>query len=87
MQNSSATLGSLTLYRSSIQCVIYACGNLVTTARMVFQGIFLTSAFCASMKMKPQLQPEAEAKIPYKSLPGGVSIVARSDIFIGKFTR
>ena len=86
MQNSSATLGSLTLYRSSIQCMIYACGSLVTTARMVFQGIFLTLAFYASMRMKPQLQPEAEAMVPYKSLPGGVSIVARSDAFIGKIT-
>lgn len=37
------------------------------------------SAFSASMKLKPQLQPEDEDRVPYKSLSGGVSIEARFD--------
>jgi ABC-type multidrug transport system fused ATPase/permease subunit len=41
-QSSSASLGSLALYRSSIQSVVYTVGNLVNTVRMAFQGIFLS---------------------------------------------
>ncbi|KAF5387897.1 hypothetical protein D9615_000106 [Tricholomella constricta] len=74
MQTSSASLGSLTLYRSSIQSVVFACGNLIRTTRMAFQGIFLMSAFCASMKLKPRLQPDDGEIAAYGSLPGGVSI-------------
>ncbi|KAF9468908.1 P-loop containing nucleoside triphosphate hydrolase protein [Collybia nuda] len=77
MQSSSTTLGSLTLYRSSIQSVVYACGNLVTTARMAFQGIFLMSAFCASMKLKPRLQPQDQDLVVYESLPAGIRIDVR----------
>ncbi|KAF8076068.1 P-loop containing nucleoside triphosphate hydrolase protein [Lyophyllum atratum] len=77
MQTSSASLGSLTLYRSSIQSVVLACGNLIRTTRMAFQGIFLMSAFCASKDLKPRLQPEDEEMTSYDSLPGGVSIEVR----------
>lgn len=71
MQTTSTSLGSLTLYRSSVQSVVCAFGNLVTTTRMAFHGIFLMSAFCASMRLKPRLQPEDEEKVVYNSLPGG----------------
>ncbi|KAG6833842.1 hypothetical protein H0H87_011776 [Tephrocybe sp. NHM501043] len=74
MQTSSASLGSLTLYRGSIQAAVCACGHLVRTTRMAFQGIFLMSAFCASMELKPRLQPEDAKMAAYNSLPGGVSI-------------
>ncbi|KAG6919275.1 hypothetical protein DXG01_007407 [Tephrocybe rancida] len=76
MQTSSASLGSLTLYRGSIQAVVCACGNLMRTTRMAFQGIFLMTAFCASMELKPRLQPEDAEMMVYDSLPGGVSIEA-----------
>ncbi|KAF8974685.1 P-loop containing nucleoside triphosphate hydrolase protein [Flammula alnicola] len=76
-QNSSASLGSLTVYRSSIQSLVYAFGNLVTTARMAFQGIFLMSAFTASMKLKPRLNPKHEEIAHYTPVHGGVNIIAR----------
>jgi len=77
-QNSSTSLGSLTVYRSSIQSMVYAFGNLVTTTKMAFQGIFLMAAFTASMKIKPQLNPKHEETLPYSSANGGASIDARS---------
>ncbi|KIK08482.1 hypothetical protein K443DRAFT_672501 [Laccaria amethystina LaAM-08-1] len=77
LQSSSTSLGSLTIYRSSIQCIIYASGNLVTTIKMAFQGIFLTSAFCASMKLKPRLQPKNEELVPYSCGADGLSIDVR----------
>ncbi|GLB33489.1 putative P-loop containing nucleoside triphosphate hydrolase protein [Lyophyllum shimeji] len=77
MQTSSASLGSLTLYRSSVQSVVFACGNLIRTTRMAFQGIFLMSAFCASKTLKPRLQPDNGEMAKYDSLPGGVSIEVR----------
>ena len=77
MQTSAASLGSLTLYRASVQSLVFACRNLVTTTRMAFHGIFLMSAFSASMKVKPRLQPDDDEEVTFTSLPGGLSIEAR----------
>jgi len=44
---------------------------------MAFQGIFLTSAFCASMKLKPRLQPKNEELVPYSCGAYGPSIDVR----------
>ncbi|KAG8218348.1 P-loop containing nucleoside triphosphate hydrolase protein [Butyriboletus roseoflavus] len=76
-QTSSASLGSLALYRSSIQAVVFTFGNLLTTARMAFQGIFLMGAFCAAMNIHPELEPAEEDVINYPTLPCGMKIEAR----------
>jgi len=76
-QSSSASLGSLALYRSSIQSVVYTVGNLVNTARMAFQSIFLMGAFCAAMNIKPRLTPPSEDAEKYPSSPNGMKIEAR----------
>lgn len=76
-QSSSASLGSLTVYHTSIQGLVYAFRNLVTTTRMAFQGIFLMSAFTASMKLKPVLNPKHEDMAPFTPVHGGVSISAK----------
>lgn len=77
LQTPSLSLGSLAMYRSSIQSVIFASGNLVTTTKMAFQGIFLMSAYCASIKLKPRLQPREEEKAEYEPLHGGMGINVR----------
>ncbi|KAG2345181.1 P-loop containing nucleoside triphosphate hydrolase protein [Suillus weaverae] len=76
-QSSSASLGSLALYRSSIQSVVYTVGNLVNTARMAFQGIFFMGAFCAAMNIEPRLTPLSEDAEIYPSIPNGMKIEAR----------
>ncbi|KAF9224311.1 P-loop containing nucleoside triphosphate hydrolase protein [Gyrodon lividus] len=76
-QSSSASLGSLALYRSSVQAVVFTFGNLLTTIRMAFQGIFLMGAFCAAMNIHPELEPTDEDVISYPSLPRGMRIEAR----------
>ncbi|KAK7470967.1 hypothetical protein VKT23_002381 [Stygiomarasmius scandens] len=81
LQTSSATLGSLTLYRGSVQSVVFGIRNLFTTTRMVFQSVFLMAAFGACMEIKPKLQPENEDRVEYRSIPGGVSIQARNISF------
>ncbi|KAJ7507444.1 P-loop containing nucleoside triphosphate hydrolase protein [Mycena galericulata] len=77
LQTSSASLGSLTLYRSSIQSVILASRNLLVTSRMVFQGIFFMSAFCAGRSLKPKLQPSVEDKVCYQTSENGATVRAR----------
>ncbi|KAG2051306.1 P-loop containing nucleoside triphosphate hydrolase protein [Suillus hirtellus] len=77
-QSSSASLGSLALYRSSIQSVVYTVGNLVNTARMAFQGIFFMGAFCAAMNIEPRLTPLSEDAELYPSIPNGMKIEARN---------
>lgn len=68
----------MTTYRTSIQCALYASGNLISTTKMAFQGLFLMSAFSASMKLKPKLEPKNEERVPYTSTPGGMSIDVKS---------
>ncbi|KAF7978304.1 hypothetical protein HWV62_903 [Athelia sp. TMB] len=78
LQSSSASLGSLALYRSSIQAVVFAVTNLLSTTRMAFQGVFLMGAFCAAMKIQPRLKPSAEKVVKFECLPKGVRIEARN---------
>lgn len=77
-QSSSASLGSLALYRSSIQAVVFTFGNLLTTARMAFQSIFLMGAFCAAMNIHPELEPTEEDIVNYPRQPTGMKIEARN---------
>ncbi|KAF7313550.1 ABC transporter domain-containing protein [Mycena chlorophos] len=77
LQTSSASLGSLTLYRSSIHSVILASQSLLATGRLMFQGVFLMSAFCAAKEVKPKLQPREEDLLRYQPCPNGASIQAR----------
>jgi hypothetical protein len=77
LQSSSTSLGSLALYRSSIQSVVFTVTNLITTTRMAFQGVFLMGAFCAAMKIQPRLKPVKENTVRYRPLPRGVQIQAR----------
>ncbi|KAF9263663.1 P-loop containing nucleoside triphosphate hydrolase protein [Marasmius fiardii PR-910] len=78
VQSSSASLGSLTLYRSSFQSVIFGLRNLVRTTRMVFQSIFLMAAFCASTEIKAKLSPLSEKQVEYQPIPGGARIQAKN---------
>lgn len=87
LKGSSATLGSVTVYRTSIHSLIFTSRNLVTTTKMVFQGLFLMSAFIVSMGLKPKLNPKREEMVHYTSVHGGAKIKARyallwSSIFV-----
>ncbi|PFH52604.1 hypothetical protein AMATHDRAFT_74081 [Amanita thiersii Skay4041] len=81
LQSSTVTLGSLTLYRNSLQSLIYASRSLMTTLRMMFQGIFLMSAFCTSMKIQPQLKPKEQDTVKYKATARGAGIKIRGISF------
>ncbi|KAH8106134.1 P-loop containing nucleoside triphosphate hydrolase protein [Cristinia sonorae] len=78
LQSSSASLGSLSLYRNSVQCFLFAARNLVTTVQMAFQSIFLLGAFSAAMEMEPRMQPKKGFALPYRSLPKGMKLEARN---------
>ncbi|EIW82494.1 P-loop containing nucleoside triphosphate hydrolase protein [Coniophora puteana RWD-64-598 SS2] len=76
-QSSSVSLGSLALYRSSVQSVVFTVGNLLTTIRMAFQGVFLMGAFCAAMNIQPRLDPPDEDALKYPTNSGGMKLEAR----------
>ncbi|KAF8271713.1 P-loop containing nucleoside triphosphate hydrolase protein [Lactarius quietus] len=58
MLQTSTSLGSLALYRSSVQSIVYTISTLFITLQMAVQGVFLMGAFCASMEIEPLLQPK-----------------------------
>ncbi|TFY51817.1 hypothetical protein EVG20_g10825, partial [Dentipellis fragilis] len=78
MLRTSPSLGSLALYRNSVQSVVYTANNLFLTAQMAIQGIFLMGAFCAAMEVEPALCPKKECKVRYESQNGGMKIEARN---------
>jgi hypothetical protein len=77
MQSSSATLGSFTLYRTSIQSLVYSIRNLINMARLAFQGVFLIGAFCCAMAYEPKLEPKDDVRTPYHPTKRGMKIEAR----------
>ena len=77
MQSSSATLGSFTLYRTSIQSLVYSIRSLINMARLAFQGVFLMGAFCCAMAYEPKLEPKEDVCTPYQPTKRGMKIEAR----------
>lgn len=78
MLQTSTALGSLALYRSSVQSIVYTISTLFITIQMAVQGVFLMGAFCASMEIEPFLQPREETRVRYESCSGGMKIEARN---------
>ncbi|CAL1701364.1 unnamed protein product [Somion occarium] len=81
LQASSVSLGSFTLYRSSLQSLVYTSRNFYNTVHMAYQSIFLLGAFTASMQIKPSMQPKSEKVLPYVHSPRGMKIEARNICF------
>ncbi|KIY72980.1 P-loop containing nucleoside triphosphate hydrolase protein [Cylindrobasidium torrendii FP15055 ss-10] len=75
--SSSATLGSLTLYRSSVQAVVLSARSFISVGSSAFQVIFLLGAFSASKKIHPKLQPRDDEVVDIKRIPAGMKIEAR----------
>ncbi|KAH9943359.1 P-loop containing nucleoside triphosphate hydrolase protein [Epithele typhae] len=78
LHSTSTSIGSFTLYRSTLQSLFVATEALLYTLRMAFQGIFLMGAFCAASTLKPRLQPEAKMHLPYHPSGRGMSIDVRN---------
>ena len=77
LHSTSTSVGSLTLYRTTLQTVFVTAEALVHTLRMAFQGIFLMGAFCAATSLKPRLEPDANRLLPYRPSSRGMSIEVR----------
>lgn len=77
MQSSSTTLGSFTLYRSSVESIVFTVRQLVQLLRMAYQGIFLMGAFSAAMQVQPKLQPSQNDAKAYPRGNSGMTIEAR----------
>ncbi|GBE79587.1 predicted protein [Sparassis crispa] len=76
LQYSSTSLGSFTLYRSSIQSLFLTASSLLQSIRLTYQGIFLMGAFCAAMEIEPRLCPKTEA-ITYRRSRSGMRLEAK----------
>ncbi|KLO15702.1 P-loop containing nucleoside triphosphate hydrolase protein [Schizopora paradoxa] len=75
---SSTSLGSLALYRASLQSVVFTMRSLVASFERAFQSVFFMGAFFAAMMVEPKLSPAPEEKMDYQSYEGGMKIEARN---------
>ncbi|TDL29759.1 P-loop containing nucleoside triphosphate hydrolase protein [Rickenella mellea] len=71
LYSSSTSLGSLALYRNSVQSLMYSVRSLTHTVKMSFQSVFLMGAFFAAMSIEPRLSPDPEKRIKYETPVGG----------------
>ncbi|EJF61295.1 P-loop containing nucleoside triphosphate hydrolase protein [Dichomitus squalens LYAD-421 SS1] len=78
LSSSSTSVGTFTLYRSTLQSLLLTAEALLRTLRMAFQGVFLMGAFCAATALKPRLQPDAQKAIPYSPSGVGMAIDAQN---------
>ncbi len=74
---SSTSLGSLALYRNSLQSVVFTMRSLVASFERAFQSVFFMGAFFAAMTVEPKLSPPPGEKMDYQSYEGGMKIEAR----------
>ncbi|KAH8118536.1 P-loop containing nucleoside triphosphate hydrolase protein [Phellopilus nigrolimitatus] len=75
---SSTSLGSLALYRTSLQSLLFNARSLVTSFERAFQSVFFMGAFFAAMTIEPRLSPSPERRVKYESTGKGMKIEARN---------
>lgn len=85
LYSSSTSLGSLALYRNSVQSLMFSIRTLVTTVKMAFQSIFIMGAFFAAMAIEPRLSPRPDKRVKYESSGNGMKIEARCASFSGNY--
>ncbi|TFK56190.1 P-loop containing nucleoside triphosphate hydrolase protein [Heliocybe sulcata] len=78
LQSSGGSLGSVAFYRNSVQGLVFTLRELMTTARMLLQSVFLMGAFSAAMDIRPRLMPAKGRAVPYLPLSRGMRIEARN---------
>ncbi|EPQ59659.1 P-loop containing nucleoside triphosphate hydrolase protein [Gloeophyllum trabeum ATCC 11539] len=78
LQSSGGSLGSVALYRNSVQGLVYTIREFLSTFRMLAQSVFLMGAFSAAMDIRPRLRPAKCMQVPYRSLKKGMRIEARN---------
>ncbi|KZT27049.1 P-loop containing nucleoside triphosphate hydrolase protein [Neolentinus lepideus HHB14362 ss-1] len=77
LQSSDGSLGSMAFYRNSVQGLVFALRELLTTTRMLLQSVFLMGAFSAAMDIRPKLMPAKGMAVPYRAFSRGMKIEAR----------
>ena len=77
LHSTSATVGTFTLYRNTLQTLFVTAEALVHTLRLAFQGVFLMGAFSAATELRPRLEPPDDQAIPYRPSAGGMAIDIR----------
>ncbi|KDN50008.1 hypothetical protein RSAG8_01344, partial [Rhizoctonia solani AG-8 WAC10335] len=82
LQLGKSSLGTVTMYRSSVHQLAFTFSSLATTFSMAFQAVFLMAAFHASLNLKPALEPTPETKVPYEdACDGGMALQLKNVTF------
>jgi hypothetical protein len=69
LQFSSASLGAVTMYRTTAELLLQTVQEFTTSIRLFYQGVFLLGAFHVALSLEPMLSPEKEDRVEY-SKPG-----------------
>ncbi|KAG8834569.1 hypothetical protein FRC17_008238 [Serendipita sp. 399] len=78
LQFSSASLGAVTMYRTTAELLLATISEFGTSLRLFYQGIFLLGAFHVALILEPKMEPLKEEKEEYvKSEEAGMKIDIR----------
>lgn len=71
LQFSSASLGAVTMYRTTAELLLATIMEFQTLLRQFYQGIFLLGSFNVALKLQPKLAPVEEERKEYIRHPDG----------------
>jgi hypothetical protein len=65
LQFSSASLGAVTMYRTTAELLLQTISEFRTSLRLFYQGVFLLGAFHVALSLQPMLSPPQEDRVEY----------------------
>jgi ABC-type multidrug transport system fused ATPase/permease subunit len=74
LQVSSASLGAVTMYRTTAQELFGGLSEFMKSLRLFFQGVFLLASFHVALSLEPMLSPDPEDRVEYTRNDGNIGM-------------
>ncbi|CAG8727256.1 3796_t:CDS:2, partial [Acaulospora colombiana] len=74
LQVSSASLGAVTMYRTTAETLFQTISDFMTSIRLFFQGVFLMASFHVALDLEPMLSPDPDDREEYITNDGGLGM-------------
>lgn len=74
LQVSSASLGAVTMYRTTAEALFQTISQFMTSLKLFFQGVFLLASYHVALELEPMLSPDPVDYEEYTTNDGGLGM-------------